>query len=125
MYTVAVKREFIAQHYLIGGDWGSENELHSHHYQVELQLHGENLDQHGYLVDIVAIEQALETLISHYRDRTLNDLTEFEGLNPSIERFSRILCQTLAAHIKADTVSSLTLKLWENEIAWASHFMSL
>jgi 6-pyruvoyltetrahydropterin/6-carboxytetrahydropterin synthase len=32
MYTVAVRRDFIAQHYLIGGDWGAENELHAHHY---------------------------------------------------------------------------------------------
>jgi 6-pyruvoyltetrahydropterin/6-carboxytetrahydropterin synthase len=125
MYTVAVKRDFIAQHYLIGGDWGAENELHSHHYQIELQLHGENLDQHGYLVDILAIEQALEALIGRYRDQTLNDLPEFEGLNPSLEHFSRILSQTLAAHIQAETVTALTVKLWENEIAWASYFVSL
>jgi 6-pyruvoyltetrahydropterin/6-carboxytetrahydropterin synthase len=31
MYVVAVKREFDAQHFLIGGDWGPENEIHSHH----------------------------------------------------------------------------------------------
>ena len=35
MYSVAVKREFVAQHFLIGGDWGAENDWHSHHYQVE------------------------------------------------------------------------------------------
>ena len=125
MYTVAVKRDFIAQHYLIGGDWGPENDLHSHHYQIELQLHGENLDQHGYLVDIVAIENVLEALIGHYRDQTLNDLPEFEGLNPSLEHFSRILSQALVAHMRADTVNALTIKLWENEIAWASHSTSL
>jgi 6-pyruvoyltetrahydropterin/6-carboxytetrahydropterin synthase len=125
MYTIAVKRDFIAQHYLIGGDWGLENELHSHHYQIELQLQGKSLDKNGYLVDIVAIEHILEALIDHYRDRTINDLPEFEGLNPSIEHFSRILCQTLAAHIQADNVGALAVKLWENDIAWASHFMSL
>ena len=25
MYTVSVKQDLIAQHYLIGGDWGAEN----------------------------------------------------------------------------------------------------
>ena len=25
MYTVAVRRDLIARHYLIGGDWGAEN----------------------------------------------------------------------------------------------------
>ena len=63
MYTVAVKRDFTAQHFLIGGDWGAENQWHSHHYRVEVQLHGAALDQHGYLVDIVEIEEKLEALL--------------------------------------------------------------
>ena len=121
MYTVAVKRDFIAQHYLVGGDWGAENELHSHHYVLELQLGGAELDQHGYLVDIVDIEANLETIVTYYRDQTLNDLTEFSGLNPSIEHFSRILCQTLAERIDATNISTLTVKLWENDIAWTSY----
>ena len=120
MYTVAVKRDFIAQHYLIGGDWGAENELHSHHYQAEVQLEGAELDQHGYLVDIVDIERALDALIARYRDHTLNDLPEFAGLNPSIERFAHLLCQALAAHIQASNLRRVTVKLWENEQAWAS-----
>lgn len=121
MYTVAVKRDFIAQHYLIGGDWGAENELHSHHYQAEVQLEGADLDQHGYLADIVDIETALDALIARYRDQTLNDLPEFSGLNPSIERFSKILCQSLVDRIQAANLSAVTVKLWENEQAWASY----
>lgn len=120
MYTVAVKRDFIAQHFLIGGDWGPENQRHAHHYQLELQLEGEELDEHGYLVDIVEIESALEALVDHYRDRTLNEMPEFRGMNPSIEHFSRILCQALSAHIQAQNIRSLLVRLWENDIAWAA-----
>ena len=121
MYTVAVKRDFIARHYLIGGDWGAENTPHAHHYQVEVQLEGESLDRHGYLVDIVDIENALEGLVAHYRDGLLNDLPEFAGLNPSIEHFSRILCLSLAAKIQAENLAAVTIRLWENEIAWAAY----
>jgi 6-pyruvoyltetrahydropterin/6-carboxytetrahydropterin synthase len=121
MYTVAVKRDFVAQHYLIGGDWGAENELHSHHYIVEIRLQGAALDQHGYLVDIVEIEQQLDALVAYYRDKTLNDLPEFAGLNPSIEHFARILCQTLANCIPAPNLDALTVRIWENDIAWASY----
>lgn len=123
MYTVAVKRDFIAQHYLIGGDWGAENQLHSHHYQVELQLHGDQLDEHGYLVDIVEIEKTLDALVNHYRDGTLNEQAEFKDLNPSIEHFSRILCQSLALRIQATNIQAVTVKLWENDIAWASYHL--
>lgn len=121
MYTVAVKRDFVAQHFLIGGDWGPENDWHSHHYDVEVQLEGETLDKHGYLVDIVDIEQNLEALVMYYKDKTLNELPEFEGLNPSIEHFSRIFCLQLAQRIKAPNLSLMTIKIWENEIAWASY----
>lgn len=121
MYSVAVKRDFIAQHYLIGGDWGAENELHSHHYQIEVQLDGAYLDQHGYLVDIVEIERNLEAVVNDYQDKTLNDLPQFAGINPSIEHFARTLCQSLSAAIEAPNISTITLKLWENEIAWAAY----
>ncbi|MCB8945763.1 MAG: 6-carboxytetrahydropterin synthase [Ardenticatenaceae bacterium] len=120
MYTTAVKRDFVAQHFLIGGDWGAENEKHSHHYVVEVQLHGPALDQHGYLVDIVDIEHNLEALVSYYRDQTLNDLPEFAGLNPSIEHFCRIFARTFAQRITAPNLTALTVKIWENDIAWSS-----
>ncbi len=124
MYTVAVKRDFVGQHYLIGGDWGAENEWHSHHYVVEVQLEGHALDQHGYLVDIVDIEHHLETLVARYRDKTLNELPEFAGLNPSIEHFSRIFCEALSARIVAPTIELVTVKIWENDIAWASYSLT-
>jgi 6-pyruvoyltetrahydropterin/6-carboxytetrahydropterin synthase len=129
MYTVAVQRDFIAQHYLIGGDWGAENTKHSHHYRLELQLQGDALDQHGYLVDILDIERALDARVARYRDQTLNELPEFSGgsssppVNPSLEHFSRILCQALAAKIQAANLHTITVKLWENEIARAAYQM--
>ncbi len=121
MYTVAVKRDFVAQHYLVGGDWGAENQRHAHHYQVEVQLSGQSLDEHGYLVDIVDIETHLDALVAHYRDKTLNDLPEFAGLNPSIEHFSRIFCKELKGRIKAATLGAVQVKIWETGIAWAAY----
>jgi len=121
MYTVAVKRDFVAQHFLIGGDWGAENQWHSHHYQVEVQLEGTSLNQHGYLVDIVEIEANLEALVDRYRDKCLNELAEFKGLNPSIEHFARLFCKAMAAGIETANMSAMTVQIWENDIAWASY----
>jgi 6-pyruvoyltetrahydropterin/6-carboxytetrahydropterin synthase len=119
-YTVAVQRDFVGQHFLFGGDWGAENQRHSHHYRIEVQLEGSELDEHGYLVDIVDIETQLEALVSYYRDKTLNELPEFQGLNPSIEHLSRIFCDTFSSRISATNIIAVTVKIWENEIAWAS-----
>jgi 6-pyruvoyltetrahydropterin/6-carboxytetrahydropterin synthase len=121
MYFVAVKRDFVAQHYLVGGDWGAENQRHSHHYQVEVELAGRTLDEHGYLVDIVDIETHLDALVAHFRDQTLNDLPEFAGKNPSIEHFSRLFFQELKKRIKAATLTAIQVKIWETGIAWAAY----
>jgi len=125
MYTVSIARDFIAQHFLIGGDWGAENQWHSHHYRVEVRLEGATLDQHGYLVDIVDIETHLEAMVDYFRDKTLNDMPEFDGLNPSIEHFARIVCQALSERIKAPPLEAMTVRIWENEQAWASYRQAL
>ena len=121
MYILGVKRDFIARHFLIGGDWGSENFPNSHHYVLELQLEGKELDQHGYLVDIVDVEKHLDEIVNYYKEQMLNDKPEFAGLNPSIEQFARILATSLSERIKADNISVLKVVLWENESAWAAH----
>ena len=124
MYTLAVKRDFIARHYLIGGDWGPENFPNSHHYVLELQLSGATLDQHGYLVDIVDVEQHLAAVVGYYKEKMLNDLPEFAGLNPSIEHFARILCTTLNERIRAANITEIKVVVWENEIAWVSYSLN-
>lgn len=121
MYTLAVRRDFIARHFLIGGDWGSENFPNSHHYVLELQLEGKELDKHGYLCDIVDVEKHLDEVVGYYKEQMLNDKPEFKGLNPSLEHFARILCTSLDERIKAGNISGLRVVLWENESAWASY----
>jgi 6-pyruvoyltetrahydropterin/6-carboxytetrahydropterin synthase len=121
MYTLCVKRDFIARHYLIGGDWGAENFPNSHHYVLELQMSGRELDQHGYLVDIVDVQKHLDEIVNYYEEQMLNDKPEFKGLNPSIEHFARILAISLSEHIKADNLTGLKIVLWENDSAWAAY----
>ena len=121
MYILGVRRDFIARHFLIGGDWGAENFPNSHHYILELQLEGNELDLHGYLVDIVDVEKHLDEVVGYYKEQMLNDCTEFAGLNPSIEHFARILATSLNDRIKAANISALKVMLWENESAWAAY----
>ena len=121
MYTVAVRRDFIARHTLIGGDWGSENEPHAHHYVVEARLYGEKLDRHGYLLDICDVEAGLDKLVHYFRDASLNDLPEFKDLNPSLEHFARIFCGALLPTINSEVLTALSIQIWENDEAWAEY----
>jgi 6-pyruvoyltetrahydropterin/6-carboxytetrahydropterin synthase len=120
MYTLAVRRDFIARHFLIGGDWGAENFPNSHYFVLELQLEGNELDQHGYLVDIVEVEKNLDEVIGYYKEKMLNDKPEFKDLNPSLENFAHILAISLSDCIQAKNITALRVKLWENDNAWAA-----
>jgi len=125
MYSIAVRRNFIARHYLTGGDWGSENETHAHHYVVEVRLIGPKLDHHGYLLDICEFETVLDKLVERYRDQTLNRLAEFDGLNPSLEHFARIFCHAICEKIRTQHLKSMAVKIWENDVAWAAYTKDL
>jgi 6-pyruvoyltetrahydropterin/6-carboxytetrahydropterin synthase len=120
MFTLSLTRTFTARHYLIGGDWGDENRPHAHPYRLDLRLEGPSLDEHGYLVDLVEVEGRLDEQIEWARDRTLNDLPEFKGLNPSLEHFARILAGRLAGGLPSDRLAALEVRLWESDSAWAS-----
>ena len=120
-YSIAIRRDFIAQHYLLGDAVDSEKVSHSHHYGVEVQVAGSDLNEDGYLVDILEIESHLQDLIGHYQDRTLNDLPEFKNLNPSIEHLARLFCEAMAARLKAPQIGALTVRIWESEEAWAQY----
>lgn len=119
MYQLAISRDFIARHFLIGGDWGAENEEHSHHYRAEIIIEGTGLDHHGYLIDIVALEVVLQSVIALYAEKVLNEQPTFAGLNPSIEHFSRIIWRHLHDGLEL-SAHKMTVRLWENEKDWAA-----
>ncbi len=121
MYSVAIQREFIARHFLTGGDWGPENLPHGHQYRIEVEASGQRLDPHGYLVDIVDLETRLEKVLAFYRDKLLNDLPRFEGLNPSIEHLARIILTDILQEGPWPQLTAFTVKVWENDQAWSSY----
>ena len=120
MYQLAITRRFIAQHYLIGDDWGPENQKHSHHYKLEVRIEAPELDQHGYLIDIVDLENTLTEVLKHYQEHTLNDLPPFKDLNPSLERFAKVIWESLLSKLELKQ-EALRITLWENDNDWAAY----
>jgi len=120
MYTLALQRSFEAWHHLIG-DWGAESEPHTHPYRIELRLEGGELNEHGYLIDLLEVERRLGEVLNTYQGTDLNTLQDFAGLNPSLENFARILCTRLARSLGGGRLKSVAVQLWESETAWASY----
>ena len=119
MYRLCFQRDFTARHALTGGDWGLENEEHSHAYRVEWELRAQRLDAHGYLVDLVDVERRLDGALRRFSGAFLNALPEFADANPSLERFAKILWEKLSDSLPAGVQGAV--RLWENESAWAGY----
>jgi 6-pyruvoyltetrahydropterin/6-carboxytetrahydropterin synthase len=125
-HELAVRREFIAQHVLTVPDPDPpEDEVHSHHFTVEVTFAGSQLGEYDYLVDITDVDAILDNLVGRYRDTLLNDLPEFQGHNPSIEHFSRVFGDRVESALTDDTPDALCVTVWEDDTAWASHRRAL
>ena len=116
-----VRRTFVAQHFLTVPDPGPEGEPHSHQFTAEVEFAAPELGEYGYVVDIDAVETTLDDLEDRYRDSLLNDLPEFGDGNPSVERFARLFGDRLAAALEDPTPTRLVVRMWEDDLAWASH----
>lgn len=120
MYGITVRRDFMAQHYLTVPNPGPEGTRHSHHYEVEIQLEGAELNDYGYLVNIDDVNEFLDAIEERYRDATLNDLAEFQGKNPSVEYFAEAIANRFQAEISAPLVDRVRVRVWEDDVAAAS-----
>jgi 6-pyruvoyltetrahydropterin/6-carboxytetrahydropterin synthase len=118
-YSVSVRQKFVAQHFL-PNETGKESAPHSHHYFVEVCVSGERLDAHGFLLDIIDLKHVLLHLIEELRDRLLNDLDEFRGINPTLENLANLLWAKIAPLLKGTNVSSMIVTVWEEEHIYAS-----
>ncbi|MFD1569881.1 6-pyruvoyl trahydropterin synthase family protein [Halorubrum laminariae] len=121
MYATTVTTEFVAQHYLTVVDDGPESVPHSHQFAVELTFRGPALNEHDYLVDIDDADAALADIADRYRDALLNDFSEFDGRNPSVERFARVIFERVTAAVTDDTVSEVAVTVWEDDDAGATY----
>ncbi|MCO8266586.1 6-carboxytetrahydropterin synthase [Haloferax sp. AB510] len=121
MYRVSVRRDLIAQHYLTVPNPGPEGELHSHTFTVEVELSGPELDEYGYLVDIDDVKAALDATLSRYRDETMNELVEFAGQNPSVERFAHEVCEQFVEAASLDAPQHVSVRIWEDDVASATY----
>ena len=118
-FRLGLRREFRAEHTLAGP---GQTFRHGHDYVWEVRLEAPALDEHGYLVDLVALEALVDEVAARYRHTHLNDLPAFQGLNPSLECFVRQLGIEVAQGLGILPGQGFGVEsvLWEHPGAWAS-----
>lgn len=98
-----------------------EQEEHAHDYRVEVIVQGKEVDDMGYLADIGGLKEALSAILDLYRGRCLNDLVDFSTSVPSLENLAKAIWLRLSKALDAPLVNGLTIRIWEDDEAWASY----
>jgi 6-pyruvoyltetrahydropterin/6-carboxytetrahydropterin synthase len=125
LYTLSLQRRFEAWHHLIGGDFGAESEPHTHPYVLDVRIEGPELDEHGYLVDLLEVNKLIDEIMLRFEGKDLNQDRDFKDLNPSLENFARIVATQLSQTVRGRNLSQVSVRIWESESAWASYRIDL
>lgn len=110
------KVEIDSSHYLRNYD-GKCADLHGHRWVVEVTVESvtedaiDSLDNTGILLDFGVIK----SLISEYDHKNLNDMPEFEDINPTAENLAIIWADALTHEILLRGIPAkvVSVKVWE------------
>ena len=107
----------MAQHYLTVPDPRPEGKLHSCRFRAKPEFRAPELGEYDYPVDIGDATVALEAPADRYTDATSDDLPEFDGDNPGVEWFSRVVFD----RVTDDTVAEPAVTVREDDEAVAGY----
>ena len=110
------KVEIDSSHYLRNYD-GKCADLHGHRWVVEVTVESvtdeaiDSLDNTGILLDFGVIK----SLINEYDHKNLNDMPEFEDINPTAENLAIVWADALTHEIilRGIPAKVISVKVWE------------
>ncbi len=117
---VGLSRNVRAFH-IMPGMPGPEGELHDHDYRIEIVVDREQLDERGMVCDLDVLEAALIELTNRVDGRNLEEIRPAEAEAVTVEVFSRWVHDTLAPVVRAAGGETLSVRVWENPVAFGGY----
>jgi len=121
MYEVSVQEHFDAAHYLRGYQGRCEN-LHGHRFEVLVSVRVEKADEIGLAYDFVSLRGKLREILNRYDHTCLNDISPFDGINPSSENIAATIISELKTMLQQENVAISSIKVWESPQSCITYF---
>jgi len=128
MFNLSVRDHFMIAHSFRGEVFGPARNLHGATYVVDIEFERPELDPDGLVVDIELARTSLKRVLDSLNYKNLDDVDEFKGINTTTERLAQIIFSRMAEEIlegalgqEAKGLTSMTVKLNESHVAWASY----
>jgi len=120
VFELVVETDFSAAHNLREYK-GQCEKLHGHNWKVQVILKAEKLDKVGMVMDFREVKRVIGEIMNTFDHSYLNELADFQVLNPTTENLSKILYDelknTLPPGVKVSRVTT-----WETECCGATYF---
>ena len=98
MYLLRINTHFDSAHRLVGYGGACERP-HGHTWRVQVTVAVEHLNEIGVGVDFHELERIVRGVTERFDHTMLNDLPEFENLNPTAENLARLIYEELGARL--------------------------
>lgn len=115
MYELVITDHFSSAHFLREYRGACEN-LHGHTWKVELAIASHQLDAVGLVIDFKELKARLKQLTDRWDHTCLNDLPEFQEMNPSTENMARWLYEEMGKTLPPE-IRMRHVRIWESETA--------
>ena len=120
MSELAIPRDFSAAHMLKGYD-GLCSNLHGHNWTVQVFIQAGQLDDIGIAADFTVIKRVLTEILAQFDHKYLNELPEFQGINPTSENIARILYEKLAPAVAKPGIKLDRVRVCESPTSGATY----
>jgi len=107
-YVLEVKMDFAAAH-IVRGHPGKCARLHGHNWEVRVRVKSSELNSIEITMDFADLKALIHEVIDPLDHQFLNEIPPFTEMNPTAERVSEFIYDSLAkklpAHVRMDSVS--------------------
>ena len=119
-YTLGIRDSIMIAHSFRGAEFGPAQRMHGATYTVDMELSVDELTPRlNWVIDIGAATTMLKEVLSKYNYRNLDEM--FGEANSTTEFMCKEIFDQLKERLKGGIKGSLTIKLHESHIAWASY----
>jgi 6-pyruvoyltetrahydropterin/6-carboxytetrahydropterin synthase len=95
VYELTVETTFSAAHRIVGHP-GPCARLHGHNYRAVVTVSGDELGEHGMLIDFGRLKEICQEVLAPLDHSFLNELPPFADVNPTAEAIARHIHQMVA-----------------------------
>lgn len=93
MHRLTVEHTFCAAHAITIR--GEREPLHGHNWHITLTIESDSLDDDGLVCDFHDVDRSLHEITEPFNNRSLNDITPFDTLNPTAENVAKHFAEAM------------------------------